>query len=112
MFLLNLFSATALVYEGYNQGVLGTVSATPGFIAMASIGYEDVVTDSTKQGGIAAAYYFGAIFGCLFGGAYSRLDTALAIADGYRLDGGQNRQKERRRDRERFLPARLCFDGQ
>lgn len=48
MFLLNLFSATALIYEGYNQGVLGTVSETPGFIAMANIGKNGVVTDCTS----------------------------------------------------------------
>lgn len=70
LFLLNTFSAVALIYEGYNQGVLGTVSETPGFIAMAGIGHGSVVTNSTKQGGLAAAYYFGAIFGCLFGGVF------------------------------------------
>ncbi|KAK3717724.1 hypothetical protein LTR37_005495 [Vermiconidia calcicola] len=68
LLLLNLFSGVALIFEGYNQGVLGTVSGTPGFIAMADIGHGEVVTNSTKQGGLAAAYYFGAIFGCLFGG--------------------------------------------
>lgn len=69
-FLLNLFSATALVFEGYNQGVFGTVSGTPGFIAMAGIGYGNTVTNSTKQGGLAASYYLGAIVGCLLGGMY------------------------------------------
>ena len=66
--LLNVFSAIALIYEGYNQGVLGTVSQTPGFIAMADIGRDGKVTNATKQGGLSAAYYFGAIFGCLIGG--------------------------------------------
>lgn len=37
VFLLNLFTAVALVFEGYNQGVLGNVSETPGFIAMTDI---------------------------------------------------------------------------
>lgn len=68
LFLLNLFSAVALIFEGYNQGVLGTVSETPGFIDMANIGHDGVVTDSTKQGGLTAAYYFGAMIGCLVGG--------------------------------------------
>jgi hypothetical protein len=63
MFLLNLFTAVALIFEGYNQGVLGTVSKTPGFIAMAKIGANGKVTDTTKQGGLAAAYYFGAMWG-------------------------------------------------
>ncbi|KAI7555079.1 general substrate transporter [Hortaea werneckii] len=83
MFLLNLFSATALIYEGYNQGVLGTVSETPGFIAMANIGKNGVVTDSTKQGGLTAAYYFGAIFGCLTGGwAADRIGRKKGVAIG------------------------------
>lgn len=68
MFLLNMFTATALIFEGYNQAVLGTVSGTPGFIKMASIGVDGKVTDTTKQGGLAAAYYFGGIFGAFFGG--------------------------------------------
>lgn len=59
--LLNVFTAVALIFEGYNQGVLGTVSGTPGFIDMAGIGSDGVVTDTTKQGGLAAAYYFGAM---------------------------------------------------
>ena len=68
MFLLNLFTSIALIYEGYNQGVLGSVSGTPGFIDMARIGANGVVTDTTKQGGLAAAYYFGAMWGCFLGG--------------------------------------------
>ncbi|GJN71369.1 hypothetical protein PLICBS_005432 [Purpureocillium lilacinum] len=68
LFIINLVAATALIFEGYNQGVYGTVSATPGFIAMAEIGHDDVVTDSTKQGGLAAAYYFGAMWACFVGG--------------------------------------------
>lgn len=68
LILLNLFTAIALIFEGFNQGVLGTVSGTPGFIQMADIGHNGIVTDTTKQGGLAAAYYFGAMFGCFFGG--------------------------------------------
>jgi hypothetical protein len=51
--------------------VLGTVSETPGFIDMADIGADGVVTNSTKQGGLAAAYYFGGICGCFSGGMFS-----------------------------------------
>jgi MFS family permease len=65
---LNIVSAVALIYEGYNQGVYGSVSGTPGFIAMAQIGEGDTVTKTTKQGGLAAAYYFGAMFGAFIGG--------------------------------------------
>lgn len=53
---------------GYNQGVMGTVSSTPGFIAMAKIGSHGVVINSVKQGGLIAAYYFGAMWGCFIGG--------------------------------------------
>ena len=59
--------------EGYNQGVLGTVSATPGFIKMADIGHDGVVTNTTKQGGLAAAYYFGGMWGCFIGGTITTL---------------------------------------
>ncbi|KAG8629956.1 hypothetical protein KVT40_001575 [Elsinoe batatas] len=69
LLLLNIFSGIALVYEGYNQGVYGSVSGTPGFISMSKIGaYDGTVTDTTKQGGLAAAYYFGAMFGGFIGG--------------------------------------------
>ncbi|KAH0596745.1 hypothetical protein MHUMG1_05865 [Metarhizium humberi] len=68
LFLINLMSAVALIFEGYNQGVYGTVSSTAGFIKMAQIGHDDVVTDSIKQGGLAAAYYFGGMWGCFIGG--------------------------------------------
>jgi len=35
---------------------------------MSNIGSDGVVTDTTKQGGLAAAYYFGAMFGGFIGG--------------------------------------------
>ncbi|KAI1353770.1 general substrate transporter [Xylaria sp. FL0043] len=68
LFLMNAVAATGLIFEGFNQGVFGAVSSTPGFIEMAKIGHDGVVTDTTKQGGLAAAYYFGGIWGCFIGG--------------------------------------------
>lgn len=68
LLLLNIFSSIALVYEGYNQGIYGSVSGTSGFITMAKIGEDGAVTDATKQGGLAASYYFGAMFGGFIGG--------------------------------------------
>lgn len=68
LLLLNVLSAVALIYEGYNQGVYGSISGTPGFITMSDIGSDGVVTQTTKQGGLAAAYYFGAMFGAFIGG--------------------------------------------
>lgn len=77
LFLINAFIFVALIFEGYNQGVLGTVSGTPGFIEMAGIGEDGVVTDSTKQGGLAASYYFGAMFGAFVGGTLMGFDTCF-----------------------------------
>lgn len=70
LILLNIFSAIALVYEGYNQGVYGAISGTPGFVKMSNLATNSngAVTDTTKQGGLAAAYYFGAMFGGFIGG--------------------------------------------
>ncbi|CEJ81610.1 hypothetical protein VHEMI01730 [[Torrubiella] hemipterigena] len=68
LILINVVAATALIFEGYNQGVLGVVSGTPGFIDMAGIGHDGIVTDTTKQGGLVAAYYFGGMWGCFVGG--------------------------------------------
>lgn len=70
LILLNIFSAIALVYEGYNQGVYGAISGTSGFVEMSKLATNNSggVTSTTKQGGLAAAYYFGAMFGGFIGG--------------------------------------------
>lgn len=68
---LNLFSAVALIFEGYNQGVTGFVNSTPGYVQLVGIGGPDgKVTNTTKQGGLVSSYYFGAIFGCFVGGRF------------------------------------------
>lgn len=67
---LNLFSAMALIFEGYNQGVMGSVNGSAGYIDIVGIGANGVVTNTTKQGGLVAVYYFGAMFGCFFGGSF------------------------------------------
>ncbi|TQV95923.1 MFS monosaccharide transporter [Cordyceps javanica] len=68
LFFTDVISATALIFEGYNQGVMGTVSSTPGFIEMSKIGSNGIVTNSVKQGGLIAAYYFGGMWGSFLGG--------------------------------------------
>ena len=70
LFALNIFSAIALIYEGYNQAVYGAISSTSGFIRMSNLetNSDGLVTNTTKQGGLAAAYYFGAMFGGFIGG--------------------------------------------
>ncbi|KAK4934230.1 hypothetical protein LTR66_015666 [Elasticomyces elasticus] len=88
---LNLFSAIALIFEGYNQGVMGSVSSSPGFIETVKMGSNGVVTDATKQGGIIAVYYFGAMFGCFFGGRFGdKAGRKLAVIVGsiFALVGG------------------------
>lgn len=55
---------------GYNQGMMGFVNSVPGYIQTVGIGTNGVVTNTTKQGGIVAIYYFGAIFGCFAGGRF------------------------------------------
>lgn len=68
---LNLFSAVALTFEGYNQGVMGFVNSTPGYVQTVGIGRPDgTVTDTTKQGGLVSSYYFGAMFGCFICGRF------------------------------------------
>lgn len=68
---LNLFSAVALTFEGYNQGVMGFVNATPGYVQIVGIGGLDgKVTNTTKQGGLVSCYYFGAMFGGFVGGRF------------------------------------------
>lgn len=81
MVVLNVFTAVALIFEGYNQGVLGSVSNTPAFIEMADIGSNGKVTNTTKQGGLVAAYYFGALWGCFVGGMLHLLPTCTIACD-------------------------------
>ncbi|KAH7370021.1 hypothetical protein BKA65DRAFT_589459 [Rhexocercosporidium sp. MPI-PUGE-AT-0058] len=85
--LLNVFTAVALFFEGYNQSVLGTVFGTTGFIDMAGIGSNGVVTDTTKQGGLAAVYYFGAMKkGVFVGAVLCMLGGALMASGSLALD--------------------------
>lgn len=59
---------SAQLTSGYNQGVMGSVNGVPDYIDTVNIGRNGIVTDTTKQGGIVAIYYFGAMFGCFIGG--------------------------------------------
>ncbi|KAI6778497.1 sugar transport STP1 [Emericellopsis cladophorae] len=47
---MSVVAATALVFKGYNRGVLGNVSSTPVSIKMTKISADGVVTNSTEQG--------------------------------------------------------------
>jgi hypothetical protein len=50
-FMANAFSFVALIYEGCNQGVMGTVSANPDFVNVHTLGDGDgKITKPLKQG--------------------------------------------------------------
>jgi MFS family permease len=60
----------ALIFEGYNQGVMGFVNGSAGYIEAVSISSDGKVTNTTKKGGLVAMYYFGAMFSCFIGGRF------------------------------------------
>lgn len=66
---IHIFSLISIFFEGYDQGVMGGVNASPKYVTEVGIGKPDgTVTDTTHQGGIVSIYYLGAIFGCFAGG--------------------------------------------
>ncbi|KAJ5594996.1 uncharacterized protein N7459_001204 [Penicillium hispanicum] len=66
---IQTFSLIAIFFEGYDQGVMGGVNASPTYVTEVGIGKPDgTVTNTTHQGGIVSVYYLGAIFGCFAGG--------------------------------------------
>ncbi|KAJ5612446.1 hypothetical protein N7510_005640 [Penicillium lagena] len=66
---IQTLSLISIFFEGYDQGVMGGVNASPDYVTTVGIGKPDgTVTDTTHQGGIVSVYYFGAIFGCFAGG--------------------------------------------
>lgn len=66
---IQVFSLIAIFFEGYDQGVMGGVNASPNYLTVVGIGRPDgTVTNTTHQGGIVSIYYLGAIFGAFAGG--------------------------------------------
>ncbi|KAJ5149529.1 hypothetical protein N7448_001107 [Penicillium atrosanguineum] len=66
---IQTFSLISIFFEGYDQGVMGGVNASPTYVTLVGIGKHDgTVTDTTREGGIVSVYYLGAIFGCFAGG--------------------------------------------
>ncbi|KAL4860983.1 hypothetical protein BDV12DRAFT_180893 [Aspergillus spectabilis] len=66
---IQIFSLICIFFEGYDQGVMGGVNASPYYVTEVGIGEPDgTVTDTTHQGGIVSIYYLGCIFGCFAGG--------------------------------------------
>ncbi|KAM3065591.1 hypothetical protein ACMFMG_011301 [Clarireedia jacksonii] len=67
---IQAFSLISIFFEGYDQGVMGGVNASPDYVREVNIGLypSGHVTNTTKQGGIVSIYYLGAIIGCFLGG--------------------------------------------
>ncbi|KAK1778581.1 general substrate transporter [Copromyces sp. CBS 386.78] len=66
---IQTFSLISIFFEGYDQGVMGGVNASPRYVTEVGIGLPDgTVTGEVHQGGIVSVYYVGCIFGCFAGG--------------------------------------------
>lgn len=66
---IQIFSLISIFFEGYDQGVMGGVNASPTYVTEVGIGTSGgTVTDTTHQGGLVSIYYLGCIFGCFVGG--------------------------------------------
>lgn len=65
----HIFSLISIFFEGYDQGVMGGVNASPRYVTQVGIGRPDgTVSNTTHQGGLVSIYYLGCIFGCFAGG--------------------------------------------
>jgi hypothetical protein len=52
---IQIFSLIAIFFEGYDQGVMGGVNASPDYVREVNIGLEDgTITNTTKMGGIVS----------------------------------------------------------
>ena len=52
---IQTFSLIAIFFEGYDQGVMGGVNASPDYVREVDIGLADgTITDQTKMGGIVS----------------------------------------------------------
>ncbi|KAH7046616.1 general substrate transporter [Macrophomina phaseolina] len=89
---IQTFSLISIFFEGYDQGVMGGVNASPRYVAEVGIGLPNGhVTDEVHQGGIVSIYYLGCIVGCFAGGwAADRIGrvNGLFIGSLFALLGG------------------------
>jgi len=52
---IQVFSLIAIFFEGYDQGVMGGVNASPNYVSEVNIGLADgTITNETKMGGIVS----------------------------------------------------------
>lgn len=57
---IQAFSLVSIFFEGYDQGVMGGVNASPNYVTEVGIGLPDgTITNTTHQGGIVSvvSYY-------------------------------------------------------
>ncbi|KAL7276283.1 hypothetical protein RUND412_000749 [Rhizina undulata] len=70
---ISCVAGLSIFFFGYDQGMMAGVNNSKDYIDRMGYGYVDkdgtpVITNSTRQGGIVAIYYFGTLLGCLLGG--------------------------------------------
>lgn len=57
---IQVFSLIAIFFEGYDQGVMGGVNASPDYVREVNIGLDDgTITNETKMGGIVSVVCYG-----------------------------------------------------
>ncbi|RLL97681.1 hypothetical protein CFD26_107325 [Aspergillus turcosus] len=80
-FWVNLITAFGIFFEGWNQGNMGFVNASPEYQRLMKLGENGLITDHLKEGGIVAIYYLGATAGGFLGGhvadKYGRVNSVL-----------------------------------
>ncbi|KAK9479790.1 general substrate transporter [Lipomyces japonicus] len=70
---INAIAGLSIFFFGYDQGMMAGVNNSPDYVRIMQYGHYDeegtvTVTNSTRQGGIVAIYYFGTLLGCVLGG--------------------------------------------
>jgi MFS family permease len=74
---VNCAAAIGIFFFGYDQGLMGGVNNAKAYIDIMGFGYTEntatdknvpIITNPTLQGGIVSVYYFGCLWGALFGG--------------------------------------------
>lgn len=72
---VNLLAGLAILFFGYDQGMMGGVNSSQAYVERMGLGYVEngsvVVNKTLLQGGIVSVYYLGTLVGCFMGGYVS-----------------------------------------